>query len=114
MLVSLSMNPPTNVPDLRYTLDSRSRTGPRRIARAPYTTGHVRQTGRLLIRVSTESAPSHFLLSAARINAKAVTTIIGHSSVATTFDLYRHLFPGRENEARDLLDAYLDLGARPD
>lgn len=50
-------------------------------------------------------------LIAAGLNAKAVTTIIGHSSVATTFDLYGHLFPGHEDEARGLLDAY--LGARP-
>jgi integrase len=45
--------------------------------------------------------------SAAGLNAKAVTTIIGHSSVATTFDLYGHLFPGHEDEARELLNAYL-------
>jgi site-specific recombinase XerD len=46
-------------------------------------------------------------LIAAGLNAKAVTTIIGHSSVATTFDIYGHLFPGHEDEAPGLLDTYL-------
>ncbi len=47
-------------------------------------------------------------LIASGLNAKAVTVLIGHSSIATTFDRYGHLFPGHEDEARGLLDAYLD------
>lgn len=46
-------------------------------------------------------------LIASGLNAKAVTTLLGHSSVAITFDRYGHLFPGHEDEARDLLDAFL-------
>ena len=47
------------------------------------------------------------LLIASGLNAKAVTTYLGHSSIATTFDLYGHLMPGNEAEAASLLDAYL-------
>ncbi len=46
-------------------------------------------------------------LIASGLSAKAVTVLIGHSSIATTFDRYGHLFPGHEHEARGLLDAYL-------
>ncbi len=33
---------------------------------------------------------------------------MGHSSIAVTYDLYGHLMPGSEDEARDLVDAYLE------
>jgi hypothetical protein len=33
---------------------------------------------------------------------------VGQSSIAVTFDLYGHLFPGNETEAAALLDGYLD------
>jgi hypothetical protein len=42
---------------------------------------------------------------------------MGHSSIAVTFDLYGHLFPGNESEAAALLDAFLDrafVTPRPD
>lgn len=44
---------------------------------------------------------------AAGVNAKALSTYLGHSSVAITFDRYGHLMPGNEAEAAGLLDAYL-------
>lgn len=44
---------------------------------------------------------------AAGVNAKALSTYMGHSNIAITFDLYGHLMPGDEAEATDLLDAYL-------
>jgi integrase len=47
------------------------------------------------------------LMIAAGVNAKALSTYMGHSSVVITFDLYGHLMPGNEAEAADLLDAYL-------
>jgi integrase len=46
---------------------------------------------------------------AAGLNAKAVTVLMGHSSVQITFDRYGHLFPGHEDEAAGLLDAYLGV-----
>jgi integrase len=48
------------------------------------------------------------LLIAAGVNAKAITTYLGHASIQTTFDLYGHLMPGNENEAAALVDAYLE------
>ena len=43
----------------------------------------------------------------AGVNAKALSTFIGHATIAVTLDLYGHLFPGSEDEAASLLDDYL-------
>jgi len=47
------------------------------------------------------------LMIAAGVNAKSLSTYMGHANIATTFDLYGHLMPGNEGEAAALLDAYL-------
>ncbi len=47
------------------------------------------------------------LMIAAGVNAKALSTFMGHSSVTITFDRYGHLMPGSEAEAATLLDTYL-------
>jgi integrase len=47
------------------------------------------------------------MMIAAGVNAKALSTFMGHGSVAITFDLYGHLMPGSEAEAAELLDTYL-------
>jgi integrase len=47
-------------------------------------------------------------LIASGLNAKAVSTILGHASIAITMDRYGHLFPGSEDEAGRLLDAYIN------
>ena len=47
------------------------------------------------------------LMIAAGVNAKAISTYMGHSSVMITLDRYGHLMPGNEAEAAGLLDAYL-------
>jgi integrase len=44
---------------------------------------------------------------AAGVNAKALSTYLGHSSIQITLDRYGHLMPGNENEAVELVDAYL-------
>ena len=44
---------------------------------------------------------------AAGVNAKALSTYMGHSSITVTFDRYGHLMPGNEVEAAGLLDSYL-------
>lgn len=51
-------------------------------------------------------------LIASGLNAKAVTVLLGHSSIQITFDRYGHLFPGHEDEAADRLNAYM-LAAVP-
>jgi integrase len=45
---------------------------------------------------------------AAGVNAKALSTYMGHASVTITLDRYGHLMPGNEDEAAGLLDAYLE------
>ena len=44
---------------------------------------------------------------AAGVNAKALSTYMGHASVTITYDRYGHLMPGNEDEAAGQLDAYL-------
>lgn len=44
---------------------------------------------------------------AAGLNAKALSSYLGHASVAITYDRYGKLMPGNEAEAAGLLDAYL-------
>lgn len=51
------------------------------------------------------------LMIAAGVGAKALSTYMGHSSITITLDRYGHLFPGNENEAAALLDAYLQRSA---
>jgi integrase len=45
---------------------------------------------------------------AAGVNAKALSTYMGHSSITITLDRYGHLMPGSEAEAAGLLEAYLE------
>ncbi|MCB0865498.1 MAG: site-specific integrase [Solirubrobacterales bacterium] len=47
------------------------------------------------------------LMIAAGVNAKALSTFMGHFSISITLDLYGHLMPGSEDEAAALLDRYL-------
>jgi len=67
-----------------------------------------RQAG--LVPITLHEARHTFasLMIAAGVNAKALSTYMGHSSVTITLDRYGHLFPGNESEAAGLLDAYLD------
>ena len=44
---------------------------------------------------------------AAGLNAKTLSTYMGHANIAITFDKYGHLMPGAETEAADLLNAFL-------
>ena len=45
---------------------------------------------------------------AAGVNAKALSTCMGHANISITLDRYGHLMPGNEDEAASLLDAYLE------
>jgi integrase len=44
---------------------------------------------------------------AAGVNAKALSTYMGHSSITITLDRYGHLMPGNEEEAAGMLEEYL-------
>jgi integrase len=47
------------------------------------------------------------LMIAAGVNAKALSTYMGHANISITLDRYGHLMPGSEEEAAGLLDGYL-------
>jgi integrase len=47
------------------------------------------------------------LMIAAGVNAKALSTFMGHANIKVTLDTYGHLMPGSEGEAAELLDGYL-------
>ena len=47
------------------------------------------------------------LMIAAGVNAKALSTYMGHANISITLDRYGHLMPGNEDEAAGLLDSYL-------
>jgi integrase len=53
------------------------------------------------------------ILIAAGVNAKALSTYLGHSSIQITLDRYGHLMPGNEDEAVALVDAYLARATAP-
>jgi hypothetical protein len=46
-------------------------------------------------------------LELAGVNVKALSTFMGHANIRITLDQYGHLLPGAEDEAADLLDAFL-------
>jgi integrase len=48
---------------------------------------------------------------AAGVNAKALSTYLGHASIQITLDRYGHLMPGSEDETVALVDKYLNNAA---
>ena len=65
----------------------------------------ARGLGRLRLHQARHTYASFMI--AAGVNAKALSSFMGHSSIKVTFDLYGHLMPGTEAEAAALLDTYL-------
>ncbi len=53
------------------------------------------------------------LMIAAGVNAKALSTFMGHANISITLDRYGHLMPGAEDEAASLMDAYLQAALVP-
>jgi integrase len=47
------------------------------------------------------------MLVSAGCSVKAVSAALGHSSAATTLNLYSHLWPGDEDRIRDAVDLAL-------
>ena len=52
------------------------------------------------------------LMIAAGVNAKALSSYMGHAGISITLDRYGHLMPGSETQAAWMLDDYLSRGAR--
>jgi integrase len=63
-------------------------------------------TGRLRLHQARHTYASFMI--AAGVNAKALSSFMGHASITVTFDLYGHLMPGTEAEGAALLDAFLE------
>lgn len=51
------------------------------------------------------------LMIAAGVNAKALSTYMGHATISITLDRYGHLMPGSEDEAAEMLEEYLARNA---
>ena len=66
--------------------------------------------GRLRLHQARHTYASFMI--AAGVNAKALSSFMGHSSIKVTFDLYGHLMPGTEAEAAALLDSFLEGAIR--
>jgi integrase len=66
------------------------------------------ELGRIQLHECRHTFASYMI--AAGVNPKALQTFLGHASIKTTMDRYGHLFPGAEDEAAGLLDAYLQRG----
>lgn len=67
--------------------------------------GHLAELRRITLHECRHTFASYMI--AAGVNAKALSTFMGHASIAITLDRYGHLFPRAESEAAGLLDAYL-------
>jgi len=63
----------------------------------------------LLERITPHACRHTFasLMIAAGVNAKALSTFMGHANISITLDRYGHLMPNSETEAAALLDSYL-------
>lgn len=64
---------------------------------------------KLLERITLHECRHTFasLMIAAGVNAKALSTFMGHANISITLDRYGHLMPGSELEAAGMLDTYL-------
>jgi integrase len=71
-------------------------------ARAAWRTHHLQPIGLHECRHTYAS-----FMIASGINAKALSSYMGHSSITITLDRYGHLMPGNEKEAADMLTNYL-------
>ena len=49
---------------------------------------------------------------AAGVNAKALSSYMGLSTISMTLDRYGHLMPGNEDQAAGMLEEYLEGSAR--
>jgi integrase len=85
-----------------------------RTATRPFDPGAVTRTAdaawEKLERITLHEARHTFAsyMIGAGVNVKALSTYMGHANISITLDKYGHLMPGNEDEAAQLLDAYLE------
>ena len=104
--------PPARPQDRERRRRARLRPGRRTALRhgGPADERAPRLEGRRLAPITLHECRHTFasLMIAAGVNAKALSTYMGHANIAVTLDRYGHLMPGNEDEAAGLLDAYLE------
>ena len=72
-----------------------------------------RRTGLVPIRFHECRHTYAAFMIAAGVNAKALSTYMGHSTITITLDRYGHLLPGNEAEAATMLDSWLERASPP-
>jgi hypothetical protein len=87
--------------------DTARRSSPRSSTAMPTAPG-ITPASAIACASTRRATPTPPFMIAAGVNAKALSSFMGHASITVTFDLYGHLMPGSEAEGAALLDAYLD------
>ena len=107
LLIDHRLRPGTRPSDALVFADAgwRSVPGDRRLPPRRPRLDARRSLGRLRLHQARHTYASFMI--AAGVNAKALSSFMGHSSIKVTFDLYGHLMPGTEAQAAALLDTYL-------
>jgi integrase len=95
--------------DLVFGRSAVSPFEPSRLAARANTAWRKAGLQRITMHECRHTFASHMI--AAGVNAKALSSYMGHSSISITFDRYGHQMPGNEEEAAGLLDAYLAAAA---
>ncbi len=97
-------------PDLPFDYSSTMNRAKRAWKRAERMRAERREEEPPILPITLHEARHTFasLLIDAGVNAKALSTFMGHSSIAITIHRYGHLMPGSEGEAAALVDAYLE------
>ena len=103
----LVVRPHDGTPDRRVDPEAGSEGAGRRAA--DIAGGRRKAASQAAVPIGLHEARHTFAspMIAAGVNAKALSTYMGHSSVTITLDRYGHLMPGNEAEAAELLDSYL-------
>jgi integrase len=91
--------------DLLFTSASGGQFTPTQVSRSADKARKLAKLERITLHECRHTYAS--LMIAAGVNAKALSTFMGHSSITITYDRYGHLMPGAEAEAGGLLDSYL-------
>ena len=91
--------------DLVFGLTERTPFAPQRLRERADEAWAAAELARITLHECRHTYAS--LMIAAGVNAKALSTYMGHASIQITYDRYGHLMPGNEEQAAGLLDAYL-------
>jgi integrase len=77
----------------------------RRSTTGPSAPGLPPTNAKLRLRSARDASPNY----SSRSHPKAIQEFMGHATIEETFSRYGHLMPGTRNQARKLVDAYMDV-----